>query len=267
MHPAPLAPRRSSASPLSCDLRMLRSAFLLMLLTAWFSIPAGAVSFTSNFSSGPDPALHVYSNELPPGSETISYTNGQAVFSFVGGAIPPASFNDSYVGLYTSWGLVGDYTVSVDVDATSMVNDWDNHETFSDGYLQTSLGPQGAGAELGFDTSNVGGNVDSTHTDWTSYGAVTGTKFTVEIQRVGNVVSEYYDGQLLHSATGLVSPTGGASIGFWGFGLGNSSVAFSNLQIQADGFTPEPGTCGLGASACLFFLAWYRKRARQEPRK
>ena len=242
-----------------------RHALLLLLLMAWLSLPAGAATFTSNFSSGPDPSLHL---TLPqqPGSMNVTYSNGQAVFNFIGGPNPITQDNDAYLGLYTSFGLIGNYTVTVDVDESAMVNDFSVSNpapVLSDGYFEIYHGPQGASALMGFDTSDVGGTVDSSVVDWTDQGAVTGPRFTLEIQRVGNVISEYYDGNLLHSETGLASPTGGVSIGFWGYGLGDSSLAFSNLQVQADGFTPEPGTCGLGVTAVLFGLALYRKRARQ----
>ncbi len=229
---------------------------LVLALMLCLSLPAGATLLV-DFSSGADSRLTAFNtNPAPPAPPVVglSYTGGQAVFSVLPPYTTADDWTNAWAGLYTAFGVSGDYTASTVMDPTEMVNAWP--DLSSAGF---SVGSEGIGYAEG--SLSASDTADAWMSAATSIDLTGPTTF--EIERVGSTIYFYYDDgsglQLFATETGAsTSDTGRIGVGFWAGG-GPNSVAFDNLDVV----TPEPATWSFGFAAGLFGLALYRRRARK----
>jgi hypothetical protein len=176
---------------------------------------------------------------------------------------PDDGVNNNTIGLYTPFGLIGDYTVTVELDPCGLVSSWPDLSAaaLNLGDAALSLSQHGVGAT--FDPHDAG----------TGTGALFETNgldpITFKIVRVGTTVWEYYDAGagfellLMGEDPEMGNPVA-ADLSFWAMGSVPNSVAFDNLHIEAGGFaTPEPGAWSLVAAAGLLCLVLRRRRVRK----
>jgi len=256
----------------------------LLALPLMLTFHCAAASFVADFHSGADPRLQLVQPIHPvcgvSPCETVSYAGNNAQFDFTTGG--GENFNNMNLFLVTSFGLAGNYAVSVDVVTESIPNFVP--VLYSAAWLQVG-GTTATMLEWATSPSLIGEYVDASGLPGPQQVAplprhMTGspTPVTFEIQRLVSggtaVILFFYD---LHDGNGpqpLFAPiaasagvTGPVMIGLAGYGTREASVTFDNLTITADGFTvPEPATWSFGLGAVLIGLLVQRRRARKNAR-
>ena len=229
-----------------------------------FSLESRAAStFTEDFNNGLSPDLSISSWSAPnDGGFTYAITNGTLVFTQESG------YRTGVVSLMTNFYLLGDFSVSVQASFQGMAGSG----ALSDAGLMMWYAPNPNGMQWANLTYSRKGWGDTD--PWGYYGRITqnptqwldaGPDGTLTIQRTGNTVAMFFNGQNVlqgFDVGGPVQP--GLILSNFAGSNGYLYAVFDNLSITADGFAPVPlpstllllgsGLLGMGG------LAWRRLR-------
>jgi hypothetical protein len=208
---------------------------------------AGAATFTENFSGTLSPELKVH--EDPGFSFTIS--GGRGIFTQAAGT------GNGFANLYTSFEILGDFTITVWADRTSIYTG----ETGLAVYYPNNLGFADAFFFNNWAASvfDVRGNIDVTP-GFPSGTVANGTPVaTFKLERTGNTLREYFDAgsgfvkvnEASHDNLALPVRAGLFLTQEMGSTVGQR-VLFDNFSITADNFKYSTGAV---SSVLILLLA------------